>query len=38
MDDLNAYYNKDASRLQAEHSNRYEDKFVAFRTLLEVLN
>ncbi len=38
MDDLNGYYSRDASRLQAEHMKRYKDKFVAFRTLLEVLN
>jgi hypothetical protein len=26
-----------APALQAQHSNRYKDKFVAFRTLLEVI-
>lgn len=32
---LEAYQKNEAPRLQADHSNRYKDKFVAFRTLLE---
>ena len=35
MDNFLEYENKFASALRAEHSNRYKDKFVAFRTLLE---
>lgn len=35
MDDFEKYQKEDAPRLQQEHSNRYKDKFVAFRTLLE---
>ncbi|MBL4624910.1 MAG: DUF4286 family protein [Flavobacteriales bacterium] len=37
MEQLNKYYEKEAPRLQKEHSTKYQDKFVAFRTLLEVL-
>lgn len=29
------YQNNEAPRLQAEHTERYKDKFVAFRTLLQ---
>lgn len=35
MDHLKAYQEKDAARLQADHNERYKDRFVAFRTLLE---
>ncbi len=35
MADLHAYQVKHAPALQKEHSDRYEGKFVAFRTLLE---
>ncbi|HEY6161533.1 MAG TPA: DUF4286 family protein [Bacteroidia bacterium] len=35
MEDLLEYQEKEAPRLQKEHSERYKDKFVAFRTLLE---
>lgn len=38
MDDLQAYYRDHASRLQEEHALRYKDKFVAFRTLLELVD
>ena len=31
------YQEQHASRLQAEHAARYRDRYVAFRTLLEVL-
>ena len=37
MDDLNEYQEKHATRLQEEHTTRYKGKFVAFRTLLEVV-
>lgn len=37
MKDLEAYQTQHAPRLQKEHTDRYKDKFVAFRTLLEVL-
>lgn len=37
MDRLNEYQEKHAPELQKEHSERYKDKFVAFRTLLEVV-
>ncbi|MBX3102126.1 MAG: DUF4286 family protein [Bacteroidetes bacterium] len=34
-DDYNNYQRLEAPRLQAEHTERYRDRFVAFRTLLE---
>ena len=37
MDAYNTYANDHAPTLQKEHSLRYEGKFVAFRTLLEVI-
>ena len=37
MDELNEYQEKYAARLQQEHGSRYEGKFVAFRTLLEIV-
>ncbi|MEW6468055.1 MAG: DUF4286 family protein [Bacteroidota bacterium] len=37
MEKLNEYRQKHAQRLQKEHSERYRDKFVAFRTLLEII-
>ena len=37
MKDLDEYQEKHAARLQEEHVNRYQGKFVAFRTLLEVV-
>ena len=37
LDDLKEYQVREAPRLQREHANRFKDKFVAFRTLLEVL-
>jgi hypothetical protein len=37
MDDLKEYQQKHAPALQKEHSEKYKDKFVAFRTLLEIL-
>lgn len=37
MDDFERYQQEFAPRLQAQHTSRYRDKFVAFRTLLEVV-
>ncbi len=36
-DKLQEYFLKHAPRLQAEHANRYLNKFVAFRTILEII-
>lgn len=37
MDDLEEYQNNHAPKLQEEHTKKYKDKFVAFRTLLELV-
>ena len=37
MENLEEYQNKYATALQKEHLDRYQGKFVAFRTLLEVI-
>ena len=37
-DQLNTYLNEHAKALQEEHTARYKDQFVAFRTLLEVVD
>jgi len=37
MNDLEGYQKEHAASLQAEHTARYANKFVAFRTLLEEL-
>ncbi len=40
-DDMNSfrhYQDEFAKALQADHTNRYKDKFVAFRTLMEVVD
>lgn len=37
MPTLDEYQENHAPKLQEEHSNRYNGKFVAFRTLLEVV-
>ena len=37
MSHLEDYYKEHAPELQRQHTERYKDKFVAFRTLLEVL-
>ncbi len=37
MSELDEYQEKHAPKLQKEHTERYEGKFVAFRTLLEVV-
>jgi hypothetical protein len=38
MDFLQRYQNEFAEKLQAEHSERYANKFVAFRTLMVVVD
>jgi len=35
--ELDEYQRNHAPKLQAEHTERYRDKFVAFRTLLELV-
>ncbi|MEO8210901.1 MAG: DUF4286 family protein [bacterium] len=35
IDDYEKYLNEYASKLQTEHSEKYKDKFIAFRTLME---
>ena len=37
MEELEKYQQEHAPRLQQEHTERYRNKFVAFRTLLEIL-
>jgi hypothetical protein len=37
MSHLEDYYKAHAPDLQRKHAERYKDKFVAFRTLLEVI-
>ena len=37
LDDYKQYENVFAPALQAEHSEKYKEKFVAFRTLLEIV-
>jgi len=35
LEDFTTYQQEHAPRLQAEHAERYRDRYVAFRTLLE---
>ncbi len=37
MNDLQEYQKKHSPALQKAHADKYKDKFVAFRTLLEVV-
>ena len=37
MEDIECYQNNYAAKLQQEHTALYKDRFVAFRTLLEVV-
>lgn len=37
MADIEAYQKNHATRLQAEHSKRYEGRYAAFRTLLQIV-
>lgn len=38
MEAYHRYVHEDAPKLQEEHSQKYKDKFVAFRTILEVVH
>jgi len=38
MEDYKAYEKNYAPALKAEHAEKFKDKFVAFRTLLEVID
>jgi len=37
MDELNKYEKEFAFRLQKEHSEKFKNKFFAFRTILEII-
>ena len=37
MEDIELYQKNDAPRLQADHTKRYEGKYIAFRTILEIV-
>ncbi|HMQ68990.1 MAG TPA: DUF4286 family protein [Ignavibacteria bacterium] len=37
MEDYNKYQKDFAPKLQAEHTEKYKNKFVAFRTLMELV-
>lgn len=37
MEDLTAYQKSHAPRLQKEHTDKFKDKFAAFRTILEIV-
>lgn len=37
MDDMHTYQKEHAPRLQKEHSDKFKDKFAAFRTILEII-
>lgn len=37
LNDLNKYQEEFAPKLQSEHSKKYKDKFVAFRTVMELV-
>jgi uncharacterized protein YqfB (UPF0267 family) len=37
MEEMEEYQKNHAPRLQADHSKRYEGKYAAFRTVLEIL-
>lgn len=37
MESYHRYIHEDAPKLQAEHTERFEGKFVAFRTIIEVI-
>lgn len=38
MEDLMEYQRNHAPALQAKHTERYKDRFVAFRTVLEIID
>lgn len=37
MDNMNRYQKEHAPRLQKEHTEKFKDKFAAFRTILEII-
>lgn len=37
MEDMHTYQREHAPRLQKEHSEKFKDKFAAFRTILEII-
>jgi len=37
MEDMNRYQKEHAPRLQKEHTEKFKDKFAAFRTILEII-
>lgn len=37
MEDYERYQNEFAAKLKAEHSEKYKDKFTAFRTVMELV-
>lgn len=37
MEDYHAYQKEFAPKLQKEHSDKFKDKFAAFRTILEII-
>lgn len=37
MEDMHTYQKEHAPRLQKEHSEKFKDKFAAFRTILEII-
>lgn len=37
MEDYEKYQNEFAPKLQSEHSEKYKDRFVAFRTIMETV-
>ena len=37
MDDYHKYQKEFASKLQKEHSDKFKNKFAAFRTILEII-
>lgn len=38
MEDLDTYFNKFAKKLQEEHSKKYINKFVSFRTIMKEID
>ncbi len=38
IEELNTYQAKFAKKLQEEHATRYKNKYVAFRTLMEIVS
>ncbi|MFO0358504.1 MAG: DUF4286 family protein [Sphingobacteriaceae bacterium] len=38
MPDIEKYQKEFAPKLQAEHSNKFKDKYAAFRTILQIID